>query len=123
VSYAVNANTGSTSRAGVIQAGDQVFAISQPAAAAACSAGFNSYGATFGSAGGSGQFLFSTSPLSCSPTIGASTELLPLPAWSLANDIYTQPYNVPIFTNLSPYTRKLSINVNGVIYTIKQNSW
>jgi hypothetical protein len=124
VTFTVAANSLSSTRNGTIQLGDQVFTVSQ--IAAACSFSLNAFGAVFDNAGGSDNVLASGSALGCTPAVGASPELIPL-LGPLSQDpissIWTQPYTVPVFDSFNLWIRVLQISISGEIFTIKQTSW
>lgn len=121
VSFTAQPNPSGAERAGIIQLGTRTFTVRQTASS--CAFSLDSYGASFGNAGGSGQVLASASAWGCTPAVGASPEITLGPLSGPVNSIWTQPYSVPRFDFLTAWIRQLYISISGQLFTIKQTSW
>jgi hypothetical protein len=125
LTYTVAANPGGTSRAGTVQIGDQVFTITEQPSTAACTYSLNSHGAAFGQAGGNASFLASAVDGCAAPQVSTNlpTAITLPPTVGPANDIFTQPYTVNVFSSVANAIRKATIVFGGQIFIVKQTSW
>jgi hypothetical protein len=123
IDYSVAANATGYTRTGTIQIGDQTFTITQNSGA--CSYSLHSYGAVFGTTGGTGDVLASQSALGCSPDVGTTQPTIVTlgPLSGPALNIFTQPYTVSPFASVNPSVRYATITFSGQFFTIKQLSW
>jgi hypothetical protein len=123
LTYSVAANPAGTTRTGNVQVGDKLFTVTQ--SGAACAFSLNIYGAAFGQAGGDASFLGSPNAQGCIPVVGGTQPTITVlgPLVGPANNVFTQPYTVSVFTSPVNAVRRATITFGGQIFTVKQTSW
>jgi hypothetical protein len=123
LSYSVAANNTGLTRTGTIQVGDKTFTVTQTGAG--CSYSLNSYGASFGTAGGTADLLASASANNCTPVPGTSPPgIVQLNGLTgPTNEVFDENYSVAPFISPTNAIRQALITLGGQIFTVKQTSW
>jgi hypothetical protein len=123
VSYSAAANPFGSTRTGSIQLGDQVFTVSQEAAA--CSFTLNLPGALYDRSGGNGSIVATQLGTSCTPAVeNLRPEMVqPGTVTGPASGAWTLPYSIVPFDSTLGDIRRATLTFGGQRFKVKQTSW